>query len=318
MSCTLDRDKLTGYFDGELDSAERAEVEKHIHGCSECLRELEEVKSASFAIRSLPRHPVPAQVTRAIREAVDPPMAKVVPIRRFWMTWAASAAAVVFVALNIVFLTSIRRREPAPHPPAERDQAKLENREKSPHGFKSEEKHDSTIKDEERPTSDVRKEESKFGGDLGRHSSTPRGPRPHFYTIVCRDVADARGFVEDELAQMRIGYRHGGSHDASAYALDTCIEVELTERQLAHLETLIKAETTRFVWKPGDEDYRRRRSDELIAQRDRGREPEKKSHREDPKKPESDQNSGETGGGRGASLRIIIYFHELERTTYKK
>ena len=50
MSCAYDKERLTGYFDGELEAADRAEVENHISACSECLRDLGEIKSAASHI----------------------------------------------------------------------------------------------------------------------------------------------------------------------------------------------------------------------------------------------------------------------------
>lgn len=72
MSCGFDRERLTAFYDGELGAEEKSEIEAHIASCSECLRDLGEVKAASLAVRELPRHHVPpavlAGVTRGIRE----------------------------------------------------------------------------------------------------------------------------------------------------------------------------------------------------------------------------------------------------------
>jgi len=43
MSCERFKPMLTGYLDGELDPAERAQVEQHLAGCEACARELEEL-----------------------------------------------------------------------------------------------------------------------------------------------------------------------------------------------------------------------------------------------------------------------------------
>ena len=70
MNCAFDKEKLTGYFDGELENAEKGEVEKHISACSECLRELGEIKSAAKLVKTLPRLKAPASIAEGVRREV--------------------------------------------------------------------------------------------------------------------------------------------------------------------------------------------------------------------------------------------------------
>src|SRR6185436_15245987 len=104
MNCPFDKEKLTGYYDGELEAAEKAEVERHIASCSECLRELGDLKSAALLVKELPRLRAPRSiaegVTREIQSAGK--VHQFAKVRRA-VLWACAAAAAGLVALNVVY-----------------------------------------------------------------------------------------------------------------------------------------------------------------------------------------------------------------------
>ncbi len=106
MSCAFDKEKLTGYFDGELDRAERAGVEQHISSCSECLRDLEEIKSTAALVRGLPPLRAPSSVAQAVSRETGAG-GRVHPFlrARTALLWAAAAAAGLLVVVNIVYFT---------------------------------------------------------------------------------------------------------------------------------------------------------------------------------------------------------------------
>ena len=43
-------ERLSAYYDGELDAARREQVEAHLNGCAECRRALADLKSLSEAL----------------------------------------------------------------------------------------------------------------------------------------------------------------------------------------------------------------------------------------------------------------------------
>ena len=81
MNCAFDKEKLTGYYDGELEAAEKAEVERHIASCSECLRELGELKSAAILVKELPRLRAPTDpIMRLHARRAGPAASDVSPV----------------------------------------------------------------------------------------------------------------------------------------------------------------------------------------------------------------------------------------------
>src|ERR1041384_7469961 len=107
MNCTFDKEKLPGYYDGRLDSAEKAEVERHIASCSECLRELGELKSAALMVKELPRLRAPRSIAEGVAREISA-SGRVHSMARFRrnLLWIASAAAVLFVGVNVVFFVN--------------------------------------------------------------------------------------------------------------------------------------------------------------------------------------------------------------------
>ena len=135
MSCTFDKELLSGYFDGELSAPEKASVESHISSCSGCLRELGEIKSAARLLGSLPRLRAP----RSVAEGVSRGIAAAGGARwgdRFGrrLFWSVAAAAAVLVTLNVFrFMPSDVEPTTAPiamRPPAsnEAEKASLEDK----------------------------------------------------------------------------------------------------------------------------------------------------------------------------------------------
>ncbi len=104
MNCAFDKEKLTGYYDGELDAAEKADVERHIAACSECLRELSELKSAALMVKELPRLRAPRSIAEGVAREISA-SGRVHSMARFRrnLLWIASAAAALFVVVNGVF-----------------------------------------------------------------------------------------------------------------------------------------------------------------------------------------------------------------------
>ena len=104
MSCAFDKEKLTGYFDGELENAEKGEVEKHISACSECLRELGEIKSAALLVKTLPRLRAPRSIAEGVGREVAP-MGRVHPLERYRKSilWTFSAATAALLIGTVAF-----------------------------------------------------------------------------------------------------------------------------------------------------------------------------------------------------------------------
>ena len=112
MNCAFDKEKLTGYYDGELEAAEKAEVERHIASCSECLRELGELKSAAILVKELPRLRAPRSIAEGVAREIQT-AGKVHSFVRMRRTilWASAAAAALFVGLNVMYFSTADKKE---------------------------------------------------------------------------------------------------------------------------------------------------------------------------------------------------------------
>lgn len=106
MNCPFDKEKLSGYYDGELEAAEKAEVERHIASCSECLRELGELKSAALLVKELPRLRAPRSIAEGIASEIQS-AGRVHSFERARrvLLWCAAAAAAGFVAVNVAYFS---------------------------------------------------------------------------------------------------------------------------------------------------------------------------------------------------------------------
>src|SRR6188768_359676 len=113
MNCAFDKEKLSGYYDAELDAAEKAEVERHIASCSECLRELGELKSAAILVKELPRLRAPKSIAEGISREIQT-TGKVHQFAKMRRTilWASAAAAALFVGLNVMYFSAAPKSAP--------------------------------------------------------------------------------------------------------------------------------------------------------------------------------------------------------------
>jgi hypothetical protein len=114
MSCAYDKERLTGYFDGELDAPEKADVERHISACSECLRDLGEIKSAALLVRELPRERAPLKIAQVVsREVALAGRVNFFDRARKGAFWVLAAAAGVLVVATVLIFEGAPSGEPA-------------------------------------------------------------------------------------------------------------------------------------------------------------------------------------------------------------
>ena len=110
------------HFYGESSAGERASVERHLSGCAECRRALEEMSiirsalSARPGVSSPPGEDWSAFMAR-LAEGIGPPpvpaRADVIrmrlPIRRPYVAWAAMAALLALVTVSVLFVARSRQ-----------------------------------------------------------------------------------------------------------------------------------------------------------------------------------------------------------------
>ncbi|HVR85945.1 MAG TPA: zf-HC2 domain-containing protein [Planctomycetota bacterium] len=129
MNCVFDKEKLSAFYDGELAAGEKAEVERHIASCSECLRDLGELKSAALLIKELPRLRAPKAIAEGVSREIQTAgkVQALARVRRV-ILWTSAAAAGLFVVVNALYMTNLKR-EASPmsaSPPAVRALARTE------------------------------------------------------------------------------------------------------------------------------------------------------------------------------------------------
>lgn len=92
MSADLFRDKLVAYLDGQLDTSERSELERHLEACYGCQRELEALR----AVLNLTRADVTPRFA-GVKWKVPAP-------RHFpWWRWVWIPAAAAALILMVIF-----------------------------------------------------------------------------------------------------------------------------------------------------------------------------------------------------------------------
>jgi anti-sigma factor RsiW len=112
--CPFDKEKLTGYYDGEVYAAGKAEVEDHISSCSECLRDLGEIKSAAILVRDLPRFRAPRPIAENVaREIAIAGRVHLLDRFRRRLLWGTAAAAGLLVVANVIYFREQGRSVPS-------------------------------------------------------------------------------------------------------------------------------------------------------------------------------------------------------------
>src|SRR3954468_20627250 len=120
MNCAFEKQNPPGYADGQRGTAEKAEVERHIASCSECLRDLGDLKSAALLVKELPRLRAPASVAQGVTREIQA-AGKVHGFAKFRRTllWGSAVAAGLFIGLNAMYFGSLKREAPmAAHAPS--------------------------------------------------------------------------------------------------------------------------------------------------------------------------------------------------------
>lgn len=104
MTCQELEHQLHPYLDGELNAAERADVERHLEGCPDCQAKLKDWRALHAALQA-PELRFRASDTLRQRLQNELRKPKGPRPRRHWERWAAAAAvAVVAIALGFKFI----------------------------------------------------------------------------------------------------------------------------------------------------------------------------------------------------------------------
>ncbi|MFL6446176.1 MAG: anti-sigma factor family protein [Bryobacteraceae bacterium] len=105
MTCSVVRDMLGAYFDGELDANAELQIRLHLSECADCAAELERLERQRQLIRGggLSYH-APAALESRIRKSLRSDHRSSIG----WRTWVALAAAVLLVSTLSIRLVQLR------------------------------------------------------------------------------------------------------------------------------------------------------------------------------------------------------------------
>lgn len=104
--CSADRTTLDAFADGSLPAAERAGIARHLADCSECRREVDQLRSLLAAARGLPRDIAPPPHLWAGIEARLGPVEKAGPVQQPGRRFTGSFRVVLAAAAALILMVS--------------------------------------------------------------------------------------------------------------------------------------------------------------------------------------------------------------------
>jgi len=126
MLCDRIQDNLSAYIDGEAGPELTAEVDRHLRTCDNCRRLLDELRSVSAVLNSMPQHAAPATLAEDLQarlerqmlietegetaEAIPPADRRLAQRRRSAWPRVAAVAACLLLAAGITLLWTLPER----------------------------------------------------------------------------------------------------------------------------------------------------------------------------------------------------------------
>jgi len=105
MKCHEDKETASRYLSDLLGAEERAEYERHLTECDECVREMERYRRMGALLRNLPRVVAPAGLHASVMEKIsaEKPAERRVAILQSWRFRAVAALLVLAAGVGIIF-----------------------------------------------------------------------------------------------------------------------------------------------------------------------------------------------------------------------
>ena len=111
--CRAIRAVFSPFLDHELDSEARGQVERHLHECADCLRELHGYKLVSDRYAALPRPQAPADFEARVLDRIAPRPTFTARLRQHWQSGIA-LAAVLLCTLGLTLFWTQQQHDDAP------------------------------------------------------------------------------------------------------------------------------------------------------------------------------------------------------------
>jgi mycothiol system anti-sigma-R factor len=114
VACEESRELLHAYFDGELDAARAAEFERHLEGCSACVRALESQEALRSSLHGTQLYETTppdlnAKIRSKLRDSAGQPSRRVFA----WQLLAAAAALILAVGISWKIVPRFRSENPS-------------------------------------------------------------------------------------------------------------------------------------------------------------------------------------------------------------
>ena len=108
MGCDMAAERIGAWLDGELDRAEAAQLERHLEGCADCRRLVEEQESLSQTLTRASRYPASSALRARIHQTLQREAAPPVVIRpKAWRRFVLPGASLAGLAASLVLFLAI-------------------------------------------------------------------------------------------------------------------------------------------------------------------------------------------------------------------
>lgn len=107
MTCDKAAERIGPWLDGELAPAEAALLERHLDGCEDCRRLVEEHAALSQSLAAASRHPASPALRGRLRQALRQEAAPVVVRPRAWRTYLLPGASLAGLAASLALFLSL-------------------------------------------------------------------------------------------------------------------------------------------------------------------------------------------------------------------
>ncbi|MBF0590780.1 MAG: zf-HC2 domain-containing protein [Nitrospirae bacterium] len=183
--CHTVRRLISAYIDGSVDDASRQQVEGHLSQCSDCARQLQQMRDLSHRLSAMPQVKAPADFLDGLRQRMEQPQRHDMPLKMplKMPLGLAALAMLVLIALSVLHREPQMQRiiEDVKQPP--RSGSRPESKQESKANGVKEILHDTLAKTRPQPPATAKKKAAKeHSADMVANAPASK-PRPPSVSI---------------------------------------------------------------------------------------------------------------------------------------